>query len=619
MTGQILDEPGGPGPMPAVAEDPEVAALVRAAAAAWTMPPRTIGADPWRERVRAGGRRRVARMLVATAAAIAAVFVVAVGAAVLLSPPTADVTGPSAPPSDAAVGPSATSGPTTEPGSPSPNASVSTGPAATPLPAYVSFGPPPVGLTVAGTVDGGWRVIDMATGASSDPIAIPYLSGNRVFALADGTYLCACVVVSPGDLATRIEVVVRRYDAAGRPGAEVARLAYAGTAGAPGDDDGTPVAIDATLSAGGVTLAVGWSTWDGSSWHAGVDAVDITTGAVAHGEELPVLPGTVDATVDLPSRWDGYAESDGPLVAWPPTAWISPDGERMVLRRALSAAGAPVRVEWWSADGPGSTSADATAPLGGSSVPDEAPCAQGDSGYAGWTAPAVFSLLCVTPTRADVLRFDPMGGALGGVDLAAESAVSVWPLVGPAVADVGTGTLYLWDPFSSRVAAIDTVGGRVARSATVAWGPAAAAEDAEPIGSFVRGLLRSLVPRAAAKVLLGPAMALAPDGGTLYLLGTTAAAIEAPDSRSTGIAVVDAATFAVRDRWAPPADLTSIVVSADGRHVVAAGMPGVDATGADAPWEASLAVWDAATGRLVAIAGRLGGSWIEVAQPEHGD
>jgi hypothetical protein len=83
--------------------------------------------------------------------------------------------------------------------------------------------------------------------------------------------------------------------------------------------------------------------------------------------------------------------------------------------------------------------------------------------------------------------------------------------------------------------------------------------------------------------------------------------------------VVGADDLAVRARWTPTTDLRSIAVSADGRYVLAAGAAGVDASGAEVPWEASITAWDAATGRVRAVAGRLGTTWLELVAPLLGE
>ncbi len=324
--------------------------------------------------------------------------------------------------------------------------------------------------------------------------------------------------------------------------------------------------------------------------------------------------------MELSARWAAYAGSGKALSAWAPTAWISPDGRTLVVRRSLVAEGAAVRVDWFSGPAVPLSTSEPGVPFGGTTDPTHAPCATGDAGDAAWTAAAVFAIVCSGESSSGVLRYDPTGRDLGAVDLAVETGGGQWPaMAGTAVADVPTGTLYLWEPFIRRLVAVDTIAGRVARSTTIDAGAAAVGGPIDALAALARRALGLLVPAVSAKVYLAPAVALAPDGATLYLLGTEATSFESGGSGSLGVVVIGAADLGVRARWTPTTDLRSIAVSADGRYVLAAGAPGVDASGAEAPWEASITAWDAASGEVRAIAGRLGTTWVELVQPLRGD
>ena len=282
MTRPPNSEPGRPA---AVTEDPEIVDLVRQVASGWSMPPQSPGAATWYDRA---GRSRIGRwerLVAASAIAAAAVVVVAMGAALLGGGPAPD-TGPSPESSGAAVAPvtpAGTSGPPTpgSPGTGSPSTAPGTDaprPAATPLPAYVAPAGPVAGLSIGAIAEDGWRVVDMATGAASGAIARPDGSGSRLFALADGTYLCACAAFEGRD-ARVFRLTLRRYDALGRPGDEVAWLGYeAGSGSPPGAGGALPVSIDPAISADGRMVAVGWTAWDGAFWRSGVDVVDVTPG-----------------------------------------------------------------------------------------------------------------------------------------------------------------------------------------------------------------------------------------------------------------------------------------------------------------------------------------------------
>jgi hypothetical protein len=68
----------------------------------------------------------------------------------------------------------------------------------------------------------------------------------------------------------------------------------------------------------------------------------------------------------------------------------------------------------------------------------------------------------------------------------------------------------------------------------------------------------------------------------------------------------DASTLAPLGHWAPQADLTSIAVSDDGRHVYVAAHGGPSAAGDAAPeFGASITAYDTSDGSVAVLAGRL--------------
>jgi hypothetical protein len=590
-------------------EDPEVAALVRAAAASWRMPPRPIDALTWHDRVRTGGRhpdRRRLRAPAALGAAIAATVVVAVVGAWLTGSGAPPSGSPPSPENPAVVGPDASR----IPGATAPSTPRSSASTATPLPTYLAAGSALRGVSALAVVGSAYSVVDMADGTVSPLLARLDEASSRVFALADGTFLCACSTVAAGSDGTRIGLVLRRFDAAGAPGPEMGGVAYEAVAGPPGG--ASPLSLEPTLSPDGQSVAVGWTAWDGARWTSGVDVVSTTTGSVVRGPGLPPVPGTATAELTLPPRWASYAGTGRPVSVWAPIVSMSPDGTTAIVRRSLVIDGTLVRTDWWREpiDG-GTAGAPADLDLGGTEGTDQ--CVSGAVGYAGWTTPDVFATMCADSTTTVLRRVDAAGRRLADVDVAGALGSARYLGEGATVASPVDGMLYAWDPFARRLTAIDTVTG-TARSAD-GIGDAGAAAPLDVLAGLPRALGRLLVPAAIAKTYLDPSIAASPDGRRLYLLGTSADAFESAGGASLGVRVVDAAALTVVATWAPTADLDSIAMSADGRYVLAAGAAGVDATGAEAPWEASITAWDATTGEVRAIAGRLGSSFVSLVRP----
>ena len=98
----------------------------------------------------------------------------------------------------------------------------------------------------------------------------------------------------------------------------------------------------------------------------------------------------------------------------------------------------------------------------------------------------------------------------------------------------------------------------------------------------------------------------APDGSRIYALAyAPQISFDGGNPASRGVFAFDRSTLALTGRWAPAANYFSVAATADG-HVVAGGVPGFDESGREAPWEASLTIYNASDGRLLARFGRLG-------------
>ncbi len=163
--------------------------------------------------------------------------------------------------------------------------------------------------------------------------------------------------------------------------------------------------------------------------------------------------------------------------------------------------------------------------------------------------------------------------------------------------------LFLWDPVNARLTRFDLKTATVKTGTATAVAPPATGLDA--LAALGRQLGRWMAPPVVAKVFLEPAMVASPDGTRIYALG-----IEPPNGEetvgSTGIYVFGAESLGTVGHWAPTADFASLAISPDGRHLYAAGQPGVDAAGNVSDHEASITVFETADGSINLIAGRLG-------------
>lgn len=167
--------------------------------------------------------------------------------------------------------------------------------------------------------------------------------------------------------------------------------------------------------------------------------------------------------------------------------------------------------------------------------------------------------------------------------------------------DRANGLIYVWNPFDLAMSRIDA---DTLAIETVTIDPGARASG----GIGASGDLGAVWDDGDSATLqygYGQ-LAGARDGSRIYALGyAQPSSFEPMYPASRGVFVFDRSTLALLDRWAPAANYVTIAATGDG-HVVAGGMPGFDESGREAPWDASLTIYDAADGRLLARFGRLG-------------
>jgi hypothetical protein len=554
-------------------DDSTIERLVRDAASEWNMPPVRLDAPGWRERVRSARTRRIAtlggwfgRVGQAASAAVALTVVAALVAVLITRPP--------------------------EPGkSPEPSSgsrpSASAGAESTPLPKLLLSGAvPDPAILVMRTERGDFARVDLTSPSISGPLTGKG-SYSRLRMAGDGSMFCLCVAETGniGGMPTDMSVSLERYDARGKLAGSTPIEQLSGEPD-PRDPSFSPEQPAHVLSAvsfsdDGRYGFVGWSLRAHPVWRSGVIVVDVSDGSIASRLALPDSTdgeGDTRRVVDAP-QVVGSIGSGAVLVArgyyeWsPPTSQdasytfdnhvftVSLDGGRLSNARLVP------------------TASD----CGGSVVR-----AGGLPGGAYWLA-------CTDggPGRTIIRRLGPDGTLLGDVGIAGSSGIETDPT---AVSADGS-TLYVWDPATGVLTRVDLASGEKTS------GKGVAAADTGPLTA----LGNWLAPTAAAKSWLQGALVVSPDGSRVYAIGVKQGGSARDLAGSSGVFVFDAATLDPVTVWQPTADYVSIAVSADGKLVYAAGLPGVDATGdRQGAQQASITVFDASDGSIRLIAGKLG-------------
>jgi hypothetical protein len=562
---------------PDVLTDEEIGGLVRAVVDRWDPPPRRLDRPTWRdrtvERVRArsggtregsalgsGGLARAGARSSATGVGLAAILtaVLAVGAAIVGSRPD------DARPTTPIVAADA------------------------PLPKLELEEAPPFERLVVRILDGGYQHVDLATGELVPSELSGWTSGGRqLFRLANGEFVCACVEeresVDGGSVTATLEL--RWYDAtlAERRRSVVRELR------AEGDREGSGPAIRIDVRAGVAGEAfLGWATTGRAGSTAGVDVIDLRSGRV--------LASTTLAPDPVPEGW----------LPGAPAVHHDPSGRRLLVEIADERANATPPRHRWLAD------VDiAGRRLAARPIPDVGEGGAGCRPLAGgFAADGGAVELCPRADGRAVVRRRGLDGS-GSL----EQVVPGWLAAPFAVhlADATARTAWIWSPDGDELARVDLAGLTVAETRL-----SASTGGLDPFAW--------LAPTAAAKV------APARDGASPMALIDGRLYVAAPAGRPKASPVaqlreVDATTLAVLatiDLRAPAVSLTS----AAGGHLVVAGAPSLEqvecgsspilpcAPGqvpdARSRRESSITVIHAATGRTVALAGRLGSRTLVV-------
>jgi hypothetical protein len=227
--------------------------------------------------------------------------------------------------------------------------------------------------------------------------------------------------------------------------------------------------------------------------------------------------------------------------------------------------------------------------------------------WAAWTAADEITAVCWPRDQATLT----LGASVLRADLSevrrADITGTMQDWFAEPILDLANRAVYLWQPTSHVLHRLDLDQGRGDRievdpDSTVGGlgtGPGGPPSRKQPHWSTLQSDLRPWNM---------PQMIAEPGGSRLFALGSVQGrrGDGGPDFASTGVWVFDAREFSVVDRWAPLTGYNSLALSDDGRWLMAAGIPGVDADGKPATWQASLTILDAADGRPALQLGSLG-------------
>jgi hypothetical protein len=560
----------------AATDDEPLAALVRAVADDWRMPPQRLDQPTWRDRIgeRRGRRPRgwFARLAGPAMTAIVATVAVAFVAVWLTAP------GPT--PGIAAASPTAraTTGA-------SPSASSSPRPTSSGLPVLELSGALPDPARVMVHTGTSYHVVDLSAGTTGDT-SIPSHSGpTTVIARPGGGWSCICADWT-GSSATGLDLTL---DSAAANGGALAptplrRLRGQGDLSLPTGDNPQLVDVHVSGSPDGRYAFVGWTERHGpAGWAAGVDVVDLASAKVVGSTPLPITE---------PAGADGRAD-----IRVAPQVTMAPSGDAVLVS------------SFWYVDDPspippsgsdhwtGSFDGQALAALTPAGSIAGQSCGELDGGPVDAT---MYYLVCSTPDGQLIVdRRHSDGSSID--ETAIPGATS--GLGGSSLVVRQGDRLFLWDPVGARLTKFDLRTGALDGATGTALERSTSPVDV--LAAIGRQLGRWMAPPAAAKVFLEPALVVSTDGTRIYGLGVDALGGDGSGG-SRGVYAFDATTLEPIGHWAPTADFASLAISPDGRFVYAAGQSGVDATGSLAPYWASITVYDTADGSVRLIAGDLG-------------
>jgi hypothetical protein len=548
----------------------------------FSVAPRPVGGDA------RAGRRRTRRLGVAAVllTAIAVIGVAWLGPR-LASRPSFDVSFFATPTPSTSSSPSRS--PSLRPGQT---------PQVTPLPAITL----PDGVPQEGRVallGDTLRVLDLRTGDATE--ARPMIVGRDAFfadPAGDG-WACVCLDDGAGPSGPTQVVRLERIGADGRSrgSSDIATI----SAAASTDFGQSDVTMDVDLIPGRAQALLATATRSGRSWELMARTIDLATGTtgapvVIGTIELPTPSVTPTAPPDDPGMPTDQSTLDGPRLR------IAPDGRSAFLwgvaqHFAIDTVDATVAAGWrveLLADG---SVGAAKSTRGFADMPMYC-------GVAAWASSDRFAWACPVDDaeRSDgsyhfrIQTMGPDGRTAGRADL----EPNVDSYFAAPLFDRANGRVYVWDPLALTIQRVDV------HDLGVDLATFDPAETEAPGGPDHGG---SSTPDwrggdSLVRIPLGQ-LAGSTDGARLY--GVAIRPVESSGEYrqgSSGVFVIDRATLALLDHWAPVGADVSVVTLPDGR-VATSAVPGSDADGRAVPWAGALTLRDPADGRILARYGRL--------------
>lgn len=449
----------------------------------------------------------------------------------------------------------------------------------------------------------GLRLVDPTTGKLGEAMELR-LDTDAVFASADGNgWWCVCFNRSSDSSHETVFAEIRHVDGTGRTTSRQAIGEYVSTATPPASD--FYIRFDLELAPDGTTGYLASATRSGNDWAVAVDTIDLVRGVLTGRVDLGSLDVTpIPGPTPPPDQGTNESYLSGPLIR------LSPDGRRLLVW-------AWVDRYTWNGEQGSSTPMAWTIDLdfGGGGVELGRPTAFAEAiadrlrqcMWAAWTAPDEITAICWPRDQATLT----LGASILRADLSEVRRTDITGTMqawfADPILDLANRAVYLWQPTAHVLHRLDIDAGRTDRIEVDPDSTVGGGGGAGPGGVSSRKQPQWATLGSDFRLWTIPQVLAEPGGSRLFALGSLEGSRgDGPGFASTGIWVFDAREFTVVDHWAPVTSYSGLGLSDDGRWLLATGVPGADADGNPATWQASLTVLDAADGRPALQLGSLG-------------